>query len=227
MSHTKLGELPMSSVRLAALAAVMGCATLWAAAANAQVFRVVGPDGKVTFTDRPPPDANAKPAPVVALPGGGGSANAALPLALRTATGRFPVTLYTAADCAPCGSARTYLQSRGVPFTERTVTSNEDIQALQRLAGAASVPFATIGGQHVRGFSDAEWGQYLDAAGYPKVSQLPSGWRNPEPRPMVVVQAPALAAEPQQAQQGQPAQSTAAPRAPSDRSPSNPAGIRF
>ncbi|MBE7368444.1 glutaredoxin family protein [Ramlibacter pallidus] len=220
----------MSSVRLAALAAVMGCATLWAAAANAQVFRVVGPDGKVTFTDRPPPDANAKPAPTVALPGGGGSATAALPLDLRTATGRFPVTLYTSSDCAPCGSARTFLQGRGVPFTERTVTSNEDIQALQRLAGQATVPFATIGGQHVRGFSDAEWGQYLDAAGYPKVSKLPANWRNPEPRPLVVVQAPAVPAESPQAQQGtpaQPAQNTAAPRAPSDRSPANPAGIRF
>lgn len=214
----------MSSVRLAALAALVGCAALWGAAADAQVFRVVGPDGKVTFTDRPPPNANARPAPVVTL-GGSGSSTATLPMELRTAASRFPVTLYSGADCAPCITARAFLLSRGVPFTERTVTTQDDVQALQRLAGEARLPFATIGGQHVRGFSDAEWGQYLDAAGYPKVSQLPPSWRNAPPSPLVAVQAPTAPAERPQAAVQAPERAEAP--APSDPSPSNPAGIRF
>jgi glutaredoxin len=215
----------MSSVRLAALAAALGCAALAGTAANAQVFRVVGPDGKVTFTDRAPPDGSGTPARVVTLPGGS-SSTASLPLELRNVTGKFPVTLYTTPECAPCVSARAFLQGRGIPYTERTVTTPDDVQALQRLAGEARLPFATIGGQHVRGFSDAEWGQYLDAAGYPKTSQLPSGWRNPEPAPLVAVQAPAPRPAAQQ-QRPQPAQAAEAPRAPSDPSPANPAGIRF
>jgi glutaredoxin len=213
----------MSSVRLAALVALVGCASLWSAAAHAQVFRIVGPDGRVTFTDRPPADTKTTQAAAVS-PGGAASPGAGLPAELRTASSRFPVTLYTGVDCQPCMSARGYLASRGIPYSEKTVTSPDDIQALQRLMGEARLPFATIGGQHVRGFSEPEWSQYLDAAGYPKVSQLPPSFRNPPPTPMVAVQA----RPPATAQAEQPAQS---PRAeaptPSTPSPSNPLGLRF
>ena len=41
------------------------------------------------------------------------------------------------------------LSARGVPFTEKTVTSNEDVEALKRLGGTSSVPFLTIGGQQL------------------------------------------------------------------------------
>lgn len=216
----------MSSVRLVALAALVGCAALWGTASQAQVFRIVGPDGKVTFTDRPPADGKASAAPTVSMSGGGGSGGASLPAEVRSAAGRYPVTLYTSADCSPCTAARNLLVSRGVPFTEKTVASNDDIAALQRLAGEARLPFATIGGQHIKGFSDAEWTQYLDAAGYPKVSQLPPSYRNPAPTPLVAVQAPAAAQQPQQAQQPATPQSAEAPL-PSAPSPQNPLGIRF
>ncbi|MDB5753218.1 MAG: hypothetical protein JWP65_3639, partial [Ramlibacter sp.] len=45
-------------------------ASLWAAAAAAslgvgaqQVYRITGPDGRVTFSDKPPENARATPAP--------------------------------------------------------------------------------------------------------------------------------------------------------------------
>jgi glutaredoxin len=215
----------MSSVRLAALVALVGCASLWGAAANAQVYRIVGPDGRVTFSDRPPPDGKATPASTMPL-GGVGSSTASLPAEVRTAATRFPVTLYTGADCPPCMTARGFLARRGVPYTEKTVTTADDIEALQRMMGEARLPFATFGGQHVRGFSEPEWAQYLDAAGYPKTSQLPPSFRNPAPTPLVAVQE----RPPATAQQQQPA-AQAAPRAeaptPSTPSPSNPLGIRF
>jgi glutaredoxin len=216
----------MSSVRLAALAALVGCAALLGAAANAQVFRIVGPDGRVTFSDRPPADGKASAARTVAT-SGGGSSTASLPAELRTAATRFPVTLYTGVDCQPCLSARSFLATRGVPYTEKTVTSAEDIQALQRLAGEARLPFVTIGGQHVRGFSEVEWAQYIEAAGYPKTSQLPPSFRNASPTPLVAVQVPP-ATTAQQQQQQQPTQAPSGPAPlPSDPSPSNPLGIRF
>ena len=221
----------MSSVRAAALTAFLACAGLFSATADAQVFRIVGPDGKVTFSDRPPPDAKAVPAQTVPLASAGGTSTATLPMELRQAATRFPVTIYTGADCGPCLTARNYLMQRGVPFSERTVTTAEDVAALQRLSGSANIPFATIGGQHIRGFSDAEWGQYLDAAGYPKTSQLPPNFRNPPPAPLVAAQPPATpTARNGQGQQGQaqaPQRAEAPPAAPSDPSPSNPAGIRF
>ena len=145
------------------LAAAAG-ALLLAGVAQAQVYRVVGPDGRVTFSDKPPTQA----APAVssggaAASGGGG----ALPYQLNQTVQRYPVTLYTSSTCAPCNSGRNLLSNRGVPFTEKTVETNDDIAALQRLAGNNSLPLLTIGGQQLKGFSDSEWSQYLEAAGYP------------------------------------------------------------
>lgn len=65
-----------------------------------------------------------------------GTNNSALPFELRQAAQRFPVTLYAGAQCAPCDSARSMLVARGVPFTERTVASNEDLDALRNSAAA-------------------------------------------------------------------------------------------
>ena len=216
----------MSRVRVAALAAL----ALWAGVASAQVYRIVGPDGRVTFSDRPPPDAKATPAQSLVIPptAGATAGGPALPAELRAAASRFPVTLYTGAECSACASARDFLASRGVPYTERTVTTDEDIRALGRLMGGTPrVPFATIGGQHVPGFSETEWSQYLDAAGYPKTSQLPPGYRNPAPAPLVAVQAPPRRAAAPTPPRPQAAQPPAEAPLPSDPGPSNPAGIRF
>ena len=147
-----------------------------------------------------------------------------MPYELRQVANRYPVTIYTGNDCAPCGSLRNMLTSRGVPYTERTVASNEDIAALQRLSGSTSLPFGTIGGQQLVGFSDAEWIQYLDAAGYPKQSQLPSNYRQPAPTPLVAAKPveSAPAAEPKA-----PARPALPPPVNDGPTPSNPAGIRF
>ena len=192
--------------------------------ANAQqIFRIVGADGRVTFSDKPPLDANGKAtaAPVVAL-SGGGNQTASLPIELRDAVNRYPVTLYTAPGCGPCGTGRAMLSARGVPFTEKTVTTNEDIEALKRLAGAASVPFLTIGGQQLKGFSEVEWAQFLDAADYPKTSQLPVGYSQPPATPLVAIQQPQAPARPTAA----PGAARAAAPAPAPAA-ENPAGIRF
>lgn len=210
----------MSSVRLAALAA-LACASLWTGAVHAQVYRIVGPDGRVTFSDRPPEDARGTPAQTLAIPGGsGGTPVASLPMEVRDAANRYPVTLYTGNDCSPCTTARNFLAGRGIPFTEKTVTTAEDIAALQHLSGANRLPFATIGGQHLVGFTQSEWSQYLDAAGYPKSSQLPPNYRNPAASPLVAVRI-----APKSEQQQAPARAEGA--TPPSESPANPAGIRF
>lgn len=209
-----------SSRKLLILAAALSALATTSLAQAQQIYRIVGPDGKVTFSDRAP---NEDAAPALA----GGAANpapasgAALPYALQQVATRFPVTLYAGDDCAPCTSARNLLTGRGVPFTERTVKSNADIDALKSLSGNTSLPFGTIGGQHLNGFSDSEWTQYLDAAGYPKKSELPSNYRQPAATPLVAV-------KPVQAAPAAPAAPRPDPQAsPSGPGPSNPAGIRF
>ena len=218
--------MPRTTFAPAAASLLMALASVGAQAQN--VYRIVGPDGKVTFSDRPPAETTAPPARSPAAPAAAtaspAAANGALPFELRQVANRYPVTIYTGNDCAPCGSLRNMLTSRGVPYTERTVASNEDIAALQRLSGSTSLPFGTIGGQQLVGFSDAEWIQYLDAAGYPKQSQLPSNYRQPAPTPLVAAKPveAAPAAEPKA-----PARPALPPPVNDGPTPSNPAGIRF
>jgi glutaredoxin len=185
----------MHLVRSHVISGLIGLAVagLFAPQAGAQqVYRIVGPDGRVTFSDKPPLETSARAAPTVPLSSGGAS-TASLPFELRQIAGKYPVTLYTGSNCGPCGAGRAFLSSRGIPFAERTVNTAEDVEALQRMAGDNSLPLLTIGGQQIKGYSDNEWGQFLDAAGYPHSSALPGSYRNPAPAPLVAVQRPAAA----------------------------------
>lgn len=207
-------------------------------AAGQPVYRFVGSDGKVTFSDQPPsavtnaaiPGASDKSSTDAGTgPGtdtgtGASSSNPpALPYTLRQVVRKFPVTLYAGNDCAPCNSARALLRQRGIPYTEHTVNSAEDIAALQHLAGDASVPYLTVGNQRLTGFSEVDWTQTFDAAGYPPSSQLPTSYRPPPASPLVP-------AAPARTTPHAPTAVTAPapPAAPPDlRTPTNPAGIQF
>lgn len=207
--------------------ACVGLVTVGAAQAQS-VYRIVGPDGKVTFSDRPPETAAPGSRNSEARAAGGSSEASELPYALRQVAQRFPVTLYTGDNCAPCDTARNLLVQRGIPFTERTVNTNADIEALQRLSGTSNLPFGTIGGQQLVGFSQAEWDQYLNAAGYPKQSSLPANFRRSAATPLVAIKpveaVPRAATAPAAAARARTAPAATAPTGPT---PSNPAGIKF
>ncbi len=186
------------------------------------IYRIVGPDGRISFSDKPP--ATSEKATTLS-PGGrtpAGSTQGELPFELREAINRYPVTLYTSDKCEPCNAARNLLTARGIPYTERTVSSNQDIEAMQRQFSDASVPLATLGSQRLKGFSPSEWTEYLDAAGYPKTSRLPSGYRNPPASPLVPV--PSTTAAPAARPAPAPVAPTAPPAGPT---PDNPTGIVF
>lgn len=183
------------------------------------IYRIVNPDGTVSFSDRLPNSADKA---TVLSPGGRGSSasSVTLPLELRQVATRYPVTLYSSDNCAPCDAGRSLLHIRGIPFTERTVNSADDTDALQRISSSASLPLLIIGGQQIKGFSEIEWTQYLDAAGYPKVSVLPATYRQSTAVPLVQAQKAAAPVKPEEAQSPPPAN-------PAPASPPNPAGIRF
>lgn len=184
-------------------------------------YKVVAPDGRITYTDRP---VAAQPGMQVhALRRDASSASAAagppLPADLRAVQTRFPVTVYTTADCPSCDNGRRLLQTRGVPYVERLVTSEDDVAALQRLSGGRTLPVLTVGGQTMRGYSDSDWLATLDLAGYPKESRLPRGWQAPAAEPLVA-RAPAVV--PRAPDDARVSSEPAFPQAASD-----PSGIRF
>lgn len=230
-SHAALCRVASSRTgALHAALAALALGTLLHSAQAQPVYRIVGPDGKVTFSDKPPATGPAGAARAAGAPAA--TAGGPVPFELRQVINRYPVTLYTSAKCAPCDAARAFLTSRGVPFTEKTVNSNDDINALQRLFGDGTLPAASIGTQQLKGYSDAEWTQYLDAAAYPKTSLLSAGYRNAPATPLVAVQRPADAGSAstttgsgssQAAAEGRPTRPAPAPAAATE----NPAGIRF
>jgi glutaredoxin len=217
--------LPKALVALMLLAGTLASPLLQAQ----QVFRIVGPDGKVTFSDRPSPASVSGARVSEGSPGtpGGAAVAAGLPFELRQVALKYPVVLYTGDNCAPCGAGRSLLTGRGVPFTEKTVSTAADSEALQRLSGEASLPFLTIGGQQLKGFSDAEWTQFLNAAGYPKSSVLPASYRPAAAAPLVTVAAPpaANAAEGREANAARNVPAARPVQPPANIS--NPAGIKF
>ena len=199
---------------------VASVATFTAVPAQA-LYKVVGPDGKVTYTDQPSVSTDSK---VQSVGSRGGVANdVALPFELRQAAQRYPVTLYTTKDCPPCDLARASLRQRGIPYAEKSIATREDGEALQSITGARDLPALTVGSQVLRGFQRDDWNSYLDAAAYPKESKLPAnfpqGSATPltEPKQAVKANTPqngnAPAAQPQQSSSGD--------------SGSNPAGIKF
>lgn len=196
-------------------------------AAQAQtLYRSVGPDGRVTFSDKPPASA-AKVTPLSADGKEAGASGGALPFELRQVASKYPVTLFTSKECMPCDEGRTMLRSRGIPFSEKTVTSNEDAESLKRMADTTSLPLLTVGGQQIKGYSASEWTQYLNAAGYPEKSKLPANYRYAEPSPLVAAKPVDAAASPAKTPEAQP-KASVTPPAPATRvSPNNPAGIQF
>ncbi len=166
------------------LAALMAITLAGAAAAQ---YRWVDAEGKVHYGDMPPRDAKdvrslgLRPAPAPA----GAETASNLPFELRRAVERAPVVLYTAPECQPCVPAAAMLRERGVPFTERTVTSPDDLQEFRRLSGGLRLPHLTVGSQVQNGFNPDIWSSLLDAAGYPKGSMLPRSYQWPSPQPLV------------------------------------------
>lgn len=194
-------------------AALAGALALAAPSAHA-LFKVVGPDGRVTYTDRPPPASDGRVVPVNRETGS--ASDPALPFALRQVATRFPVTLYTAVNCEPCTLARQLLSRRGIPFAERVADTREDREAWERIVGGPEAPALRVGGQMLRGFNPVNWDETLDVAGYPRQSQLPASYQAPAAVPLV----DRRPATPNPAPPSLPA-------APAQDTGSNPGGIRF
>ncbi len=205
-----LDTLPLVVALLAALTALPSQAQ----------YKVVGPDGKVTYTDRQPTAAEGKVSSLGARGVAAVTTDATLPFELRQPVARYPVTLYVSGgNCEPCEASRQLLRQRGVPFAEKQILSAEDSESLERLTGGRDVPALSIGAQTLRGLAASVWGSYLDAAGYPRESRLPATYQNPAPTPLTERREAAV--RPPAPRASQPGEAAPAPVAPP------PGTIRF
>ena len=151
------------------------------ASAHAQMYRWVDADGKVTYSDKQPPASVVKQQQK-SIPSGEVSGDG-LNYSLSELAKNFPVTLHTSSDCAPCNDGRTLLKKRGIPFSERTISSNEDIAQMKQAGGDGRLPFLTVGRNSQAGFEASAWNVVLTSAGYPETSQLPTNYQFSAPQP--------------------------------------------
>jgi glutaredoxin len=182
--------------------------SFWSFSQAQTMYRIVGADGKVTFSDKPPAPAEKSKVTTSRTGNFSTGSDESLPTELRNALQKFPVTLYTATGCSGCDSARSALKARGIPMRELLVQNEQDTAELKRISGESSLPLITIGAQQIKGFAADEINNYLDLAGYPKPTRMPQGYKDPAPTP--VVERPRTAA---------------APAAPSAATPSSPEGV--
>ena len=79
------------------------------------------------------------------------------------------MTIYTSKDCGdPCKKGLDYLKKRGVPYTEKVVAKQDEIDELTKLAGAPRVPVMVVGVAIQKDYEEQSWSETLDTAGYPK-----------------------------------------------------------
>lgn len=168
----------MRSMRLSFLLIV-----LFSCAAQAELYKWVGPDGKVNYSDRPPPTAATNVE--TKSPTSGLTRSVELPYELAQAVKNMPVTLYSGDQCAPCSEGRNFLKKQGIPFVEKTVNSREDIDKLTQISGGSQIPVLFIGRTKLSGFSSNDWRSSLSQAGYPASNQLPASYHFSEPQPLV------------------------------------------
>jgi glutaredoxin len=147
---------------------------LGATCAQAQMYRWVDDKGVTHFSDQPPPP-NAKK--VVQKEGGTGSADPSLPYELAEAVRNFPVTLYTSSSCGACDQGRSLLQARGIPYKEKTVSSDEDHAMLAQAGSQGQVPLLLVGRNKLIGFEAEQWNGALSDANYPATRRLPAGYQ--------------------------------------------------
>ena len=158
-------------------------------------YKWVDATGRTSYGDNPPRDARNVQRVDMGSPEAGNPVLAGLPFELSRAAQRFPVTLYTTRDCAPCAGARDALRARGVPYVEMTVNTPEDFTSFRAAGGTNRFPTLGVGRDMLMSLDIDRWNSQLDAAGYPR-NQLPSAWRAPAPRALYVAPPPPPPAAP-------------------------------
>lgn len=163
---------------LACLAGSALCCT----GAQAQLYKSVGADGRITYSDQPPTSAVRTEKKQLT---NSVVDSAGLPFELAQVTKASPVTLYTGNNCSPCAEARALLGARGIPFTEKTVITNADITLVSgsSTSNEIELPQLQVGSTRLRGFDSSGWNGGLTAVGYPITNTLPQTYKNSLPQP--------------------------------------------
>lgn len=153
----------------------------------AGLYRWVDQSGKVHYGDVPAAEAG-QPVEKKKFSDVTAADNADLPYETRRAHQNFPVTLYVADNCGePCQRARDFLNQRGIPFSEKNLAAQKEIDDFKQRSGSDQTPTLLVGKNWLNGFLKDQWNDELDISGYPKIAP----YRPPAPAKPAPVRSPA------------------------------------
>ena len=133
-----------------------------------ELFRWIDKAGRVHYSDVLPADAADVERRKLSNPS---SQTEDLPYETQRAQQNFPVALYVTNGCgAPCDQARSMLSKRGIPFSEKILTTQEEVDSFYKISGSNGAPTLAIGKLYLSGFQESKWNSELDVAGYPKTA---------------------------------------------------------
>ena len=130
------------------------------------LYKSVGPDGRVVYSDRPPANGRIEKTmifenlPSTPLPA---AAVAHLEQIRKTEPlsasnmATSGIVLYSATWCGYCKQAKAYLAGRGVHYQEFDVDTKTGMAAYAQAGGRKGVPLLFADGQLVQGFSRAAY----------------------------------------------------------------------
>ena len=147
--------------------------------AAATVYKTVGADGKVIYTDQPPADSktaatlNIAEQPSSPLPASvlkyqeqlAKSADKRLrePAPVRANLSATP-TLFSAAWCGYCRKAKSYMSIHKIAFQEIDIDTESGARAFFEAGGGSGVPMLIVDGRVTRGFSESSYNQVFAKA---------------------------------------------------------------
>ncbi len=151
---------------------LLGCLLLMPVSIHAgELYRWVDKFGKVHYGDAPTAEAEQIERMKFSAIYDGED----MPYETRLAQQNFSVTFYAASNCIePCQQARDFLNQRGIPFTEKALLTQKEIDDFKQQSGSDMSPTLAVGKTYLKGFEAEQWNSELDIAGYPKTASYRS-----------------------------------------------------
>ena len=133
--------------------------------AGAGVYKWTDAQGRVHYSDSPPPEAKAQQVKV-RINSIQGPAVVSTVRDTPAAKAKEKVRIYTAVWCGYCKKAKAHLATRGVPYDEVDVEASERGRSEFTQLGGRGVPVILVGNQRMDGFDASGLDAMLAGAGW-------------------------------------------------------------